>query len=97
MEITATDKRKYVGDAAQAPRWVKKMVAPWYRRALTNPLSLYFVIVTGITVCISLDGWQAFLAGVPTFILLAEVTAGASERWYEQRYQKVAVTKTPAV
>ena len=79
---------EYNGFVDDVPAWARKIVAPWYRRVLAAPLTIYVTIVAGISVGAhtELSLWWDLLLFTPTFVLAYHVSNVASKKWYRDRF-----------
>jgi hypothetical protein len=91
MKIKVENNQKYQGEASEAPRWVRWSVAPWYRRVLVAPTTMYFVVLTGLATSSITIGWENLFL-LPSFALLFCMGQNTNKHWYEDRFADAADT-----
>lgn len=104
--LTQFVNKRYRGSIESAPMWVRSIVAPWYRRLLMWPVTIYLVVIAGIYLTNRVEGWMILLL-IPSYVLLLTIASKAQIAWYEQIYQEyedkhpvnkeAAPSQTPAI
>ena len=78
--------RSYRGSIENAPMWLRAIVAPWYRRFLMWPFTVYLVVLGGVAAGYVTEGWAGFFVSSPAYVLLLVIASKAQLLWYADRY-----------
>jgi hypothetical protein len=81
----------YDGPTDEAPKWLKVATTHPFRRFLVHPITFYAVIITGISVANdpTMAGWPAYIAAIPTVVLLLQIGEQANKHWYRAHWDKI--------
>ena len=89
-----TQERRWSGDSADVPNYIRREILPLYRRILTSQLVIVFTILIGVVVSINVPlGSFEYLCVLPSYFLMGEVVSEARKKWFDDICKAKAVTE----